>query len=82
MYPIFRHLLKENRKLTDIVHAETEKRKRLTFQNEELLWKLKRSSQVAKTLAVFNSSQSKEHSGEYLELDSMGMNFVGFYTEH
>ncbi|XP_065219463.1 serine-rich adhesin for platelets isoform X2 [Planococcus citri] len=55
-------LLKENRKLMETVHAEAEKRNRLAFQNEELLWKLKRSTQVAKTLAVFNSNRGKEQS--------------------
>lgn len=48
------------------MQQESEKKKRLTFQNEELLWKLKKSAQVAKTLAVFNSNLKKD---EYGKLD-------------
>lgn len=56
--------MKENRKLLETVQQESEKKKRLTFQNEELLWKLKKSTQVAKTLAVFNSNLKKDEYGK------------------
>lgn len=72
-------MVKENRKLLETVHAESEKRKRLAFQNEELLWKLKRSTQVAKTLAVFNSNRGKEQSGNYFRISPHNFLFQ-FYT--
>lgn len=58
-YMIYRQLSQEKDKMAREIDLEKEKKKRLSCHNEELQWKLKKSTEVANHLAVTTKRLSK-----------------------
>lgn len=56
---IYRQLSQEKDKMAREIDLEKQKKKRLSCHNEELQWKLKKSTEVANHLAVSTKRLSK-----------------------
>lgn len=65
-----RQLSREKDKMAREICLEKQKKKRLSCHNEELLWKLKKSTEVANHLAVSTKRLSKISRGRNLEFRS------------
>lgn len=61
---IFRQLSQEKDKMAREIDLEKQKKKRLSCHNEELQWKLKKSTEVANHLAV--STKRLSNISEYI----------------